>query len=85
MLGNIHEESQLTAKSGGRRSASPADGRGHVISHTPSNGLEEETSSDDDTGGQVRERGRERREGVTSGSTGIPVLRNASLTVCRLL
>ena len=53
VLGNILEEKQAPAKFSSRRSASPADEKGRVICHTPTNnGLEEETSSDD-TGGQV--------------------------------
>ena len=45
----------IIAKSTDRlRSASPADGRGHVTrSHTPYNVREEEMTSSDDTGGQV--------------------------------
>lgn len=44
----------IIAKSTDRlRSASPADGRGHVTrSHTPYNVREEEMTSSDDTGGQ---------------------------------
>ena len=52
VLGNILEEKQTPAKYSSRRSASPVDEKGRVICHTPTNGLEDETSSDD-TGGQV--------------------------------
>ncbi|CAI8030277.1 hypothetical protein GBAR_LOCUS17169 [Geodia barretti] len=72
--GNILEEKQAPAKFSSRRSASPADEKGRVICHTPTNnGLEEETSSDD-TGGQSdsesvirKNKGQQRSKSSTGG------------------
>ena len=57
VLGNILDEKGRVAKLSGHRSASPTDEKGPVICHTPTNGLEDETSSDDTEGQVCRENG----------------------------